>query len=58
MSTKMKSDEAPADSTPFFARYLEGQHENRDELNQNSADAPKDDGRQTLKYPSDRDEWE
>jgi hypothetical protein len=54
----MKSEAAPADSTPFFARYLEGQHENRDELNQNRADAPKDDGRQTLKYPSDRDEWE
>lgn len=56
MSTKMKSDEAPADSTPFFARYLEGQHENRDKLNQNGADALKDEGRQTLKYPSDRDE--
>jgi hypothetical protein len=56
MSTKMKSDAAQADSTPFFARYLEGQHENRDKLNQNGAAAPKDEGRQTLKYPSDRDE--
>jgi hypothetical protein len=54
----MKSEAVPADSTPFFARYLEGQRENRDELKQNRADAPKDDGRQTLKYPSDRDEWE
>jgi hypothetical protein len=57
MSTKTKSDAVPADSTPFFARFLEGQHENRDELNQNNADGPKDDGR-SLKYPSDRDEWD
>jgi hypothetical protein len=55
----MKSDSAPTDSVPFFARYLEGQHENRDELNQNGAAAQQDDGRQTLKYPSDRDEeWD
>lgn len=57
MSTKMKSDAAPAESTPFFARYLEGQDEKRDKLNQTGADAPKDEGRMTLKYPSDRDEW-
>lgn len=57
MSTKINSDVAPAESTPFFARYLEGQFEQRDNLNQNGADALKDEGRMTLKYPSDRDEW-
>jgi hypothetical protein len=58
MSKKMKSDAAPADSTPFFARYLEGQDDSRDKLNPNGAEALKDEGRQTLKYPSDRDEWD
>jgi hypothetical protein len=57
MSTKTKSDAAPADSTPFFARYLEGQDQQRDKPDQNVADVEKDQGRQTLKYPSDRDEW-
>lgn len=60
MSKKKKSDAVPASATPFFARYLEGQDGaasasakvgNRKSLAYMA-------GRQTLKYPSDRDEWE
>lgn len=42
----------PAGSLPFFARFLEGQ--NREE---NTLQASPE-RHQTLKYPSDRDEWE
>jgi hypothetical protein len=44
----------PAESLPFFARFLEGQHgegPSADSVLQSAADR----GR-TLKYPSDRDE--
>jgi hypothetical protein len=37
--------------TPFFARYLEGQKSLKVKTNLKAGPA-------TLKYPSDRDEWE
>jgi len=37
--------ETSEQSLPFFARFLEGQDTSKDKL-------------QTLKYPSDRDEWD
>jgi len=46
----------PAESLPFFARFLEGQNsEGRgaDGVLQSATER-----RKTLKYPSDRDEWE
>lgn len=41
-----------ANETPFFARFLEGQDAAKP-LNAAKPEA----GRETLKYPSDRDEW-
>jgi hypothetical protein len=44
-------DSSKASETPFFARFLEGQHV------ENASDASNDGAIfQTLKYPSDRDE--
>ena len=43
--TESLTPETSDNSQPFFARFLESQ------------EAVKD-ARQTLKYPSDRDEWE
>jgi len=43
--TEICNPEASDQSVPFFARFLEGQ--DRFEIPQ-----------QTLKYPSDRDEWD
>lgn len=47
----------PAGSLPFFARFLEGQNRegypNEEGLLQASPEK-----RMTLKYPSDRDEWD
>jgi len=47
-------DDSPkASETPFFARFLEGQHtEDRPGTANDEAAI------QTLKYPSDRDEWD
>ncbi|HYO99830.1 MAG TPA: microviridin/marinostatin family tricyclic proteinase inhibitor [Pyrinomonadaceae bacterium] len=47
-------DDSPkASETPFFARFLEGQHAEArpDGANDEASIA-------TLKYPSDRDEWD
>ena len=44
-------DSSKASETPFFARFLEGQHAEA------KSDAPGDEASfMTLKYPSDRDE--
>jgi Serine endopeptidase inhibitors len=44
--------ESAENIVPFFARYLEGQ-----EAAAQHAERPVGIGNQTLKYPSDRDEW-
>lgn len=45
------NDSQKKNETPFFARFLEGQHA------ETPASAPNDEAVfQTLKYPSDRDE--
>ncbi|HEX8422446.1 MAG TPA: microviridin/marinostatin family tricyclic proteinase inhibitor [Pyrinomonadaceae bacterium] len=48
------TNDSPKNSeTPFFARFLEGQHAEA------KPDAANDEAViQTLKYPSDRDEWD
>ena len=43
--TEICTPETSEQSRPFFARFLEGQETSK-EINQ------------TLKYPSDRDEWD
>ena len=43
--TESLSPENTETSLPFFARFLEGQEASKDKA-------------QTLKYPSDRDEWD
>jgi hypothetical protein len=46
-------DSTKASETPFFARFLEGQH------TEAKPDAANDEASiMTLKYPSDRDEWD
>ena len=45
MRDKSESTESQESTRPFFARFLEGQESSKD-INQ------------TLKYPSDRDEWD
>ncbi|HJR06140.1 MAG TPA: microviridin/marinostatin family tricyclic proteinase inhibitor [Pyrinomonadaceae bacterium] len=46
-----RDDSSKASETPFFARFLEGQHI------ETTTGAPNDGASfQTLKYPSDRDE--
>lgn len=51
------TDKSNGSETPFFARFLEGQLTG---ANPATAGDKADDGAviQTLKYPSDRDEWE
>ena len=47
------NDAQKKNETPFFARFLEGQHV------ETPAGAQNDEAVfQTLKYPSDRDEWD
>jgi hypothetical protein len=47
----IQHDSQKGSETPFFARFLEGQHAEA------KADAPNDEASfMTLKYPSDRDE--
>jgi hypothetical protein len=47
------NDSQKKNEAPFFARFLEGQHA------ETPAGAPNDEAVfQTLKYPSDRDEWD
>ena len=43
--TESHVPEGSEQSLPFFARFLEGQDSSKS-------------GNQTLKYPSDRDEWD
>jgi hypothetical protein len=55
LKPKIKGDQAMKEETdeksvPFFARYLEDQDFPRVKTNVKAG--------QTLKYPSDRDEWE
>lgn len=45
-----RTEESHKAATPFFARFLEGQHADLD-LDPSSPTS------MTLKYPSDRDEW-
>lgn len=54
LTEKAKTDDSQKKSeTPFFARFLEGQH------TETPAGAANDEAVfQTLKYPSDRDEWD
>lgn len=48
----IRDDSSKSSETPFFARFLEGQHtEAKPETANDEATI------QTLKYPSDRDEW-
>ena len=50
--TNNPTDKPQGGEIPFFARFLEGQDTER----QANASEPKA-NRETLKYPSDRDEW-
>lgn len=43
--TESRAPETSESSVPFFARFLEGQETSKKSL-------------QTLKFPSDRDEWD
>ena len=56
-NAKTRGDSAPSAGTlPFFARFLEGQSGGEGSVESILQAAPE--RKQTLKYPSDRDEWE